>query len=98
LTTDLRPLIGPPVRDTIAATVGISDVAELDRLEKTFRESYDVDGWKKTIVHEGTHAMLEKLGARGARLSVVTNKPAISTNLILAHFELRPAFLRCSGT
>ena len=35
---------------------------------------------------------IAEAGSRGARLSVVTNKPAISTNLILDHFGLRPHF------
>ena len=80
---DLKPLIGPPVRTILATVSGLPDGAELDRLLAAFRRSYDADGWRKTLLQPGTMSMLQRLLAGGCRLWVVTNKPALSSGLIL---------------
>jgi phosphoglycolate phosphatase len=94
---DLRPdvlkrLIGPPVRTILATVSGLPDGAALDRLLAAFRRSYDADGWRKTVLQPGTVSMLERLLQGGLRLWVVTNKPALSSGLILQELGIAHCF------
>jgi phosphoglycolate phosphatase len=89
---DLKPLIGPPVRTILATVSGLPDGQELDRLLAAFRRSYDGDGWRKTALQPGTRPMLERLLEGGFRLWLVTNKPALSTGLILRELAIARCF------
>jgi len=73
---DLRSLIGPPIRTILArmAAKPPSD-EELDQLERSFRWSYDCEGWKMTPHYDGAAEALRRLQAEGGRLFVVSNKP-----------------------
>src|SRR5580658_355753 len=51
---DLRSLIGPPIRTILARMAGKQPSGEeLDQLERSFRWSYDCEGWKMTPHYEG---------------------------------------------
>jgi phosphoglycolate phosphatase len=73
---DLRSLIGPPIR-TILARMAAKPPSneELDQLERSFRWSYDCEGWQMTPHYEGAVQALRSLRAEGTRLFVVSNKP-----------------------
>jgi phosphoglycolate phosphatase len=107
---DLTPLIGPPVRDILAAVSGVSEPDLLDRLERTFRSSYDSAGWRLTVRQPGVPEILSQLLSAGVGLWLVTNKPALSTAMILCELRLdgffrevvsrdsrRPVFVSKSG-
>jgi phosphoglycolate phosphatase len=85
---DLTPLIGPPVRDILAAVSGVSEPDLLDRLERGFRCSYDSAGWRLTVCQPGVREMLSQLLSAGVGLWLVTNKPALSTAMILCELRL----------
>jgi phosphoglycolate phosphatase len=85
---DLTPLIGPPIRAILAVAAGTNDTVELNGLEKAFRIFYDTGGWKRTLCQPGVRTMLERLMEGGASVSIVTNKPAYSTRLILRELSL----------
>jgi phosphoglycolate phosphatase len=73
---ELRLLIGPPIRTILwrmAAKPPTGD--ELDQLERSFRWSYDCEGWKMTPHYEGAAELLRSLQAGGRRSFVVSNKP-----------------------
>lgn len=89
---DLGPLIGPPIRDIIAAVSGASDSAFLDRLEAAFRASYDSAGWRRTVCHEGVPDMLWRLLTSGMELWLATNKPAVVTGKILRELKIGAFF------
>lgn len=91
LSRDLRPLIGPPIRDILAAVSG-ADPALLDRLEAAFRASYDSAGWRRTVCHEGVPDMLWRLLTSGVELWLVTNKPAVVTGQILRELKIAAFF------
>jgi len=90
---DLTPSIGPPVRAILAVAAGTTDPTELDRLERSFRAVYDTDGWRRTRCQPGVRPMLEQLRAAGCMLSIVTNKPAHATRLILPELGLAGYFI-----
>jgi len=73
---DLRSLIGPPIR-TILGRMAVERATEeeLDQLERSFRWSYDTEGWKMTPHYPGAAEALRKMQAQGKRLFVVSNKP-----------------------
>jgi phosphoglycolate phosphatase len=73
--SDLRFLIGPPIRAILARAGEISDEAALDRLERAFRHSYDTEGWQMSVCFPGAADALRELRRRGCRLFIVTNKP-----------------------
>ena len=48
-----------------------------------FRRSYDSEGWRRTLLQGSAKEMLAELVAAGAALWIVTNKPALSSGMIL---------------
>jgi phosphoglycolate phosphatase len=73
---DLRSLIGPPIRTILSRMAAKRPTEEeLGQLERSFRWSYDCEGWKMTPHYEGAAEALRSLKAEGARLFVVSNKP-----------------------
>ena len=92
LSRDLRALIGPPVRDILAAVSGVPDCGTLDRLERRFRLSYDTEGWRRTVCQPGVPDMLWRLLKGGVDLFVVTNKPAFATGRIVRSLKIDTFF------
>jgi phosphoglycolate phosphatase len=89
---ELAPLIGPPVREILAAVSGAGNSEALDRLERAFRASYDVEGWRRTEWLPGVPDMLWNLMTGGIVLWVATNKPALPTGRILSELNLAGFF------
>lgn len=72
---DLRELIGPPIRTILSRVGGVLEKSQLDALEKSFRLSYDTEGWQKAVFYPQADIVLPTLRERGHRLFVVSNKP-----------------------
>ena len=89
---ELTPLIGPPVRDILATVSGVTEPRILDRLEGSFRSSYDAGGWRGTVCQAGVRDMLWQLLTSGIDLWLVTNKPALATGKILCELRLASFF------
>lgn len=89
---DLKRLIGPPVRDILAAASGLSGNATLDRLESAFRTSYDTSGWRLTTCQPGVVEMLRRLRTQAVTLFMATNKPSRAARRILRGLALEPLF------
>jgi len=85
---DLRPLMGPPIREILAAASGVTDPLLLDRLEAAFRASYDEQGWCMAVPYDGTADMISQLRACDLRLWVATNKNRLPAGKILRNFGL----------
>ena len=83
---DLRSLIGPPIRTILARVAAKRPTEEeLDQLERSFRWSYDSEGWRRTPHYKGAAEALWRLQVEGRRLFVVSNKPRhISMNILEA--------------
>jgi len=93
-------LIGPPIRQILAHIAGTSNTAFLDRLEHSFRRSYDSEGWRKTTCFNGVIDLLRELQAAGVEVFLVTNKPAHVTRRILDELNLTGFFrdVACRGS
>jgi phosphoglycolate phosphatase len=72
---DLREIIGPPIRTILTQVASHATDSDLDLLERAFRNSYDSDGWQKTLLFPGAHVMLHEAHSLGIQLFVVSNKP-----------------------
>jgi phosphoglycolate phosphatase len=92
LTRDLAPLIGPPIREILAAVSGTAHAGLLDRLENAFRASYDAEGWRRTVCLPGVSELLWGLMTHGTELWLATNKPAAPTSRILRELNLNGFF------
>jgi phosphoglycolate phosphatase len=72
---NLRPLIGPPIRNILAKVAKTDDPALLDTLEQAFRASYDTEGWRKSPCFPSVLEVMASMKAAGHRLFIVSNKP-----------------------
>lgn len=88
----VESLIGPPVREMIAALLPGRDTAVLDTAETEFRRAYDSGGWKLTETYPGADEALRALAAAGLSLFVLTNKPAGPTRVVLDSLGWHGAF------
>ncbi len=91
-TCDLRPLIGPPIRQIFSQMLSQADEQELSCLEAAFRSCYDSIGWQKTTLFENAADILSELDGAGVQLFVVTNKPSFATRRILEALGIRRFF------
>jgi phosphoglycolate phosphatase len=88
----LRPFLGPPIRAIMQHVAPVASDAELDRVERAFRASYDSEGWRMTLCYEGAIGVLRQLLNYGVRLWVATNKNCLPTGKILRELRLDSFF------
>ena len=93
-TSDLRPLIGPPIRRILSQVSGEESPQELDCLEAAFRSSYDSEGWKKTVLMRGAGQALQEAVCCGRRVFLFTNKPQGATRQIVGWLGIANYFSR----
>ena len=87
----LKRFIGPPLFDEWKLCFGLSD-DECNETLRTFREFYDVFGWRENDLYPGVREMLEGLKASGKKLVVATSKPEKVANKVLRLFDLARYF------
>lgn len=92
---DLNWLIGPPIRNSLAALVGEDHEA---RVFAYYRERYDERGWRENEPYEGIHDLLGRMTARGIPAYVATAKPTVFAKRILDHFDLSRFFVDVFGS
>jgi phosphoglycolate phosphatase len=89
---DLRAIIGPPIRIIAARMDSTLTEGELAQIELAFRAAYDNDGWREAILYDSVADTLNAFYLRGCRMFIVTNKPRIPTEKVLAHLGLDHLF------
>jgi len=91
-TGDLRSVVGPSI-NLIARRLepSLTD-DEVAAIERVYRADYDSNGWRSTFPFEGVVEGLSRLQSAGMRLFLITNKPRIPTDKILAHLGINGAF------
>ena len=89
---DLLPFIGPPIREIFCRALQENDPEILDRLEQSFRASYNAEGWRKTRAYTGVEKVLAKVCESGRICRVLTNKPKQPTHAILRQLGLECFF------
>ncbi len=91
---ELARYIGPPLMETFASLLG--DEAAAHRAVARYREEYAVSGLFQCRLVDGIAAGLERL--REHCLYVVTAKPTVYAERIVAHFGLAAHFLAVHGS
>jgi phosphoglycolate phosphatase len=89
---DFRPFIGPPIREIFRRALNEEDPGVLDALEQVFRRNYNAEGWRRSLPYPGAARVLADLGAAGCGCYLLTNKPRVPTESILAHLDLTVCF------
>jgi phosphoglycolate phosphatase len=78
-------LIGPPLRQTLMNITGLPPGEAIEKLAITFRDIYDSEGYKATLVYPGVEDLLSQLASRQVRMAIATNKRRTPTLKILQH-------------
>ena len=81
----LRKFIGPPLTYSFQTYLGLTP-EQAEEAQKIYRARYTTVGMYENRVYPGVRAMLRTLWKQGAKLGVVTGKPAYPTGKILEHF------------
>ncbi|WP_125771015.1 HAD hydrolase-like protein [Companilactobacillus furfuricola] len=87
----LRKFIGPTFSYSFKKydNIEVNDPIAKERM-KSFREYYDVEGWKELTVIDGVYEMLEQLKDSGKEIFVATSKPEVHAKNIVEHFGMKP--------
>ena len=83
----LRKFIGPPLEYSFAAYMNMTE-EQITDAKRFYRERYTTVGMYENRVYPGVRTMMRTLRKAGARLGIVTGKPAYPTRKILEHFGL----------
>jgi phosphoglycolate phosphatase len=93
---ELRPFIGPPLHSSFREFYAF-DAAGANRAVEFYREYFVDRGIYENLLLDGIADLLADLRAVGRSLSVVTSKPTVYAEQILAHFEIRQFFENVVG-
>lgn len=88
----IRERVGPPIGCILREEFHDVSPEVLQSLERAFRESYDTEGWRRSVPYPGVRPLLDGLHREGYRCYVVTNKPIRPTRLILGSLGLLDVF------
>jgi phosphoglycolate phosphatase len=95
--SDLRPFLGPPLRESFASLLDTTDDIRVERAMRAYRSRFETIGMFENAVYPGIREALDTLSARGFHLHVVTAKPAVYARRILEHFKLDARFESING-
>ena len=81
----LRKFIGPPLTYSFRTYMGFT-AEQAEEAQKLYRARYTTVGMYENRAYPGVRTMLRTLWKQGAKLGVVTGKPAYPTGKILEYF------------
>ncbi len=83
----LKKYIGPPIHHAWRDDFGLSDEKVAEMIE-TYREYYNIYGWRENEMYQGVPEMLSALKNKGYTLVVATSKPEGIAGKIISRFGL----------
>ena len=83
----LRKFIGPPLEYSFRTYMGLTE-EQTEEAKRFYRERYTTVGMYENRVYPGVRVMMRTLWKAGAKLGIVTGKPAYPTGKILEYFGL----------
>ena len=83
----LRKFIGPPLEYSFRTYMGLTE-EQAEEAKRFYRERYTTVGMYENRVYPGVRVMMRTLWKAGAKLGIVTGKPAYPTGKILEYFGL----------
>lgn len=95
---ELTRFVGPPLHEGFAALLGGGRADLVPLAVSHYRERFRAVGMFENAVYPGVAGGLEDLRASGRTLWVVTSKPQVFAEQIVAHFALRRFFSKVYGS
>jgi phosphoglycolate phosphatase len=96
--SELAWCVGPPLRETFAELLGSSEAYLVDQALALYRERFASVGMFENTVYPDVREGLVQLCYAGHQLWVVTSKPHVYAQRILAHYELLQMFVAVYGS
>jgi len=93
----LKPLIGPPLKDTFMHTYGFEEKEALACVDK-YRERFATQGLYENLLFDGIPELLEGLKSKDYKVYLATSKPEIFAHKILQHFAIDSYFDFAGGS
>jgi phosphoglycolate phosphatase len=91
-TKSIKPLIGPPINKILVNCNGETNPDIIDRFVGCFKEFYDSEDLKLSVLYDGMQDLLDELIRRDIKMFVVTNKRERPTKLIIQYLKLERYF------
>ena len=95
---DLRPFLGPPLRESFATLLGADHPDRVERAMTAYRSRFETVGMFENAVCPGIREALTALASAQFTLHVVTAKPTVYARRILEHFALDRFFRSVNGS
>ena len=96
--TTLERFIGPPLAESFQVLLGTTDELQLQKAIAAYRSRFSVQGIFENQLYPDVPSGLSSLCASGHRLWIVTSKPKIYAQRIVAHFGLGRYFQAVYGS
>ena len=93
----LKPLIGPPLKDSFIHTFGFGESEAIACVEK-YRERFSTIGLYENILFDRIPELLALLKTKGYNIYLATSKPEIFAHKILQHFAINTYFDFAGGS
>lgn len=93
----LKPLIGPPLKDSFIHTFGFEESEAIACVEK-YRERFSTIGLYENILFDRIPELLALLKTKGYNIYLATSKPEIFAHKILQHFAINTYFDFAGGS
>lgn len=90
--TSIKDFIGPPLTRILVKVNGETDDNKIERFVKLFKDFYDTQDFKLSVLYDGMKDLLEDLYNRGIKLFIVTNKRQKPTELITKYLNIEHYF------
>ncbi len=94
--SELRPALGPPLKDSFINLYGLSEEDAITAIEK-YRERYKIYNTLENKLYDGIDDILNKLQKKGYKLILATSKPEEYAVKILKYFNLDKYFYDICG-
>ena len=89
---ELSWCVGPPLRETFPKLLNTSEREVIERAVSDYRAAYSAGLMFENDIYPGIMELLSELEAREYEMFVLTAKPRVSAEKIIAHHGLRPYF------
>jgi len=93
----LKPLIGPPLKESFMRQFGFEETEALACVEK-YRERFSTLGLYENLLFDRVPELLEGLKTKDYRVYLATSKPEIFAHQILKHFQIDKYFDFAGGS
>ncbi len=88
----ITTFIGPPIDQVLNAVNGETNLDNINRFVETFKQHYDKEGYKKSILYDNVETVLDDLLKNKLNVYIATNKRLKPTKLILDYLSIDKYF------